>query len=89
MKSIIKGILKGCKQSQCELVGGETAEMPGTYGKGKFDIAGFAVGIVDNKNILNKNKVKLNDLIVAIPSNGLHSNGYSLVRYLLQKKKLI
>ena len=50
MKSIIKGILKGCKQSQCELVGGETAEMPGTYGKGKFDIAGFAVGIVDNKN---------------------------------------
>ena len=87
MKSIIKGILKGCKQSQCELVGGETAEMPGTYGKGKFDIAGFAVGIVDNKNILNKNKVKLNDLIVAIPSNGLHSNGYSLVRYLLQKKK--
>ncbi|MDC3071382.1 phosphoribosylformylglycinamidine cyclo-ligase [Candidatus Pelagibacter sp.] len=88
MKSIIKGILKGCRQSQCELVGGETAEMPGTYEKGKFDIAGFAVGIVDNKNILSKNKVKINDLIVAIPSNGLHSNGYSLVRYLLQKKKI-
>ena len=88
MKSIIKGILKGCEQSQCELVGGETAEMPGTYEKGKFDIAGFAVGIVDNKNILNKNKVKINDLIVAVPSSGLHSNGYSLVRYLLQKKRI-
>ena len=88
MKSIIKGILKGCEQSQCELVGGETAEMPGTYEKGKFDIAGFAVGIVDNKNILSKNKVKINDLIVAVPSSGLHSNGYSLVRYLLQKKRI-
>ena len=88
MKSIIRGILKGCKQSQCELVGGETAEMPGTYEKGKFDIAGFAAGIVDHKNILNKNKVKMNDLIVAIPSSGLHSNGYSLVRYLLLKKKI-
>ena len=62
--------------------------MPGTYEKGKFDIAGFAVGIVDNKNILSKNKVKINDLIVAVPSSGLHSNGYSLVRYLLQKKRI-
>ncbi len=88
MKSIIKGIIIGCKKSQCELVGGETAEMPGTYEKGKFDIAGFAVGIVDNKKILSKDKVKINDLIVAIPSSGLHSNGYSLVRYLLQKKKI-
>tara|TARA_A100000164_G_scaffold330263_1_gene318617 strand:+ start:337 stop:1365 length:1029 start_codon:yes stop_codon:yes gene_type:complete len=89
MKSIIKGIVAGCNQSQCELVGGETAEMPGTYEKGKFDIAGFAVGIVDSKKILSKNKVKLNDLVVAIPSNGLHSNGYSLVRYLLQKKRIV
>ena len=88
MKSIIKGILKGCKQSQCELVGGETAEMPDTYEKGKFDIAGFAVGIVGKKNILSKSKVKLNDYIVAVPSSGLHSNGYSLVRYLLRKKKI-
>ena len=87
MKSIIKGIVIGCNQSQCELVGGETAEMPGTYEKGKFDIAGFAVGIVDNKKILNKDKIKINDLIVAIPSSGLHSNGYSLVHYLLDKKK--
>ena len=76
LKSILKGILKGCEISECELVGGETAEMPGTYEKGKFDIAGFAVGIVDKKNILNKEKIKKNDLILAIPSSGLHSNGY-------------
>ena len=86
LKSIIKGILKGCKISDCELVGGETAEMPGTYEKGKFDIAGFAVGIVSKKNILNKNKIKKGDLVLAIPSSGLHSNGYSLIRYLLDKK---
>ena len=89
LKSIIKGILKGCKQSGCQLVGGETAEMPGTYEKGKFDIAGFAVGVVDGKKVLSKNKIKVNDLVIAIPSSGLHSNGYSLIRYLIKKKKLI
>ena len=88
LKSIIKGILKGCKQSGCQLVGGETAEMPGTYEKGKFDIAGFAVGVVDGKKVLSKNKIKLNDLVIAIPSSGLHSNGYSLIRYLIKKKKI-
>jgi len=88
LKSILKGILKGCEISECELVGGETAEMPGTYEKGKFDIAGFAVGIVDKKNILNKEKIKKNDLILAIPSSGLHSNGYSLVRNLIKSKKI-
>ena len=88
LKSIIKGILKGCKISNCELVGGETAEMPGTYSKNKFDIAGFAVGIVDESKILSKNRIKQNDLILAIPSSGLHSNGYSLVRHLLKKKKI-
>ena len=88
LKSIIKGINKGCNQSECELVGGETAEMPGTYEKGKFDIAGFAVGVVGKNRILNKNKIKKNNLIVAIPSSGLHSNGYSLVRYLLKLKKI-
>ena len=62
LKSILKGIVKGCKISDCELVGGETAEMPGTYEKGKFDIAGFAVGVVDKKKILRKEKVKKNDL---------------------------
>ena len=88
LKLIIKGILKGCKLSGCELVGGETAEMPGTYAKGKFDIAGFAVGTVDENKILNKNKIKKNDLVVSVPSSGLHSNGYSLVRYILNKKKI-
>ena len=88
LKAIIKGINKGCNLSECELVGGETAEMPGTYEKGKFDIAGFAVGVVGKNRILNKNKIKKNNLIVAIPSSGLHSNGYSLVRYLLKLKKI-
>ena len=89
LKSILKGIVKGCKISNCELVGGETAEMPDTYEKGKFDIAGFAVGVVDGKKILDKKNIKKNDLILAVPSSGVHSNGYSLVRYVLKKKKLI
>ncbi len=88
LKSIIKGILKGCKLSNCELVGGETAEMPDTYEKDKFDIAGFAVGVVDKNKILNKNRIKKNNLILAVPSSGLHSNGYSLVRYLINQKKM-
>jgi len=88
LKSIIKGIVKGCNISGCELVGGETAEMPGTYEKNKFDIAGFAVGLVDQKNLLNKDKIKNNDLILAIPSSGLHSNGFSLVRYIIKKNKI-
>jgi len=88
LKSIIKGIVKGCKISNCELVGGETAEMPGTYEKGKFDIAGFAVGVVDKKKILDKKNIKPNDLVLAIPSSGVHSNGYSLVRYVLKNQKI-
>ena len=88
LKSIIKGIVKGCKQSDCALVGGETAEMPGTYEKGKFDIAGFAVGVVNKNKILSKNKIKNNNLVLAVPSSGLHSNGYSLVRYVLNQKKI-
>ena len=88
LKSIIKGIVKGCNISGCDLVGGETAEMPGTYEKNKFDIAGFAVGLVEQKKILNKNDIKENNLILAIPSSGLHSNGYSLVRNIIKKKKI-
>ena len=87
LKHLVRGIVKGCDIAGCKLVGGETAEMPGTYTKGKFDIAGFAVGLVEKKKILNK-KIRNNDLILAVPSNGLHSNGYSLVRYLLKKKKI-
>ena len=87
LKNILKGILKGCALANCKLVGGETAEMPGTYAGGKFDIAGFAVGLVEKHKIL-KNKIKKNDLILAIPSNGLHSNGYSLVRQIIKKRKI-
>ena len=88
LKNIFKGIHKGCKISGCELVGGETAEMPGTYSEGKFDMAGFCVGLVEKKEILNNYKLKKNNLVVAIPSSGLHSNGFSLVRYILKKNKI-
>ena len=88
LKSILVGINKGCNISNCTLVGGETAEMPGTYSKNKFDIAGFAVGIVDKKKILKKNNIKKNDLILAVPASGIHSNGFSLIRYILKKKRI-
>ncbi len=87
-KKILKGIFKGCEISNCKLIGGETAEMPGIYSKDKFDLAGFSVGIVSKKKILDKSNVKKNDIILAIPSNGIHSNGYSLVRSILEKSKL-
>ena len=87
MKNILKGIFKGCKISNCKLIGGETAEMPGVYPRNKFDLAGFSVGIV-SKKILNKNNVKERNLILAIPSSGIHSNGYSLIRTILKKNKL-
>jgi phosphoribosylformylglycinamidine cyclo-ligase len=87
LKNLVKGIVNGCNIAGCKLVGGETAEMPGTYSKGKFDIAGFAVGLVEKKKILH-NKIKNNDLILAVPSNGLHSNGFSLVRYVIKKKRI-
>ena len=87
LQSILKGIQYGCKLSNCELVGGETAEMPGTYSKGKFDIAGFCVGLVEKDKVLKQKNIREKDLIVAVPSSGLHSNGFSLVRYVLNKKK--
>ena len=87
-KKILKGIFKGCQISNCRLIGGETAEMPGIYSNNQFDLAGFSVGIVSKKKILNKNKVKNNDIVLAIPSNGIHSNGYSLVRSILKKHKI-
>ena len=86
LRSIIRGIIKGCKISGCSLVGGETAEMPGTYTKGKFDIAGFSVGIVEKNKLLVKSKIKTNNIVLAVPSSGLHSNGFSLVRKVLSKK---
>ena len=88
LKKILSGIIKGCKLSGCDLIGGETAEMPGIYKKNKFDLAGFSTGIVSKKKILTKEKVKKGDVILAIPSTGIHSNGYSLVRNILKKNKL-
>ena len=87
-KKILKGIFRGCKISKCKLIGGETAEMPGVYSKDKFDLAGFSVGIVSKRKILSKKNVKNKDVILAVPSNGIHSNGYSLVRKIIGKKKI-
>ena len=87
-KNILKGIFRGCEMSNCKLIGGETAEMPGVYSKNKFDLAGFSVGIVSKKKILDKKNVKKNDVILAVPSNGIHSNGFSLVRSILIKNKI-
>ena len=87
VKNILDGIVSGCKLAECALIGGETAEMPGTYAKNKFDLAGFAVGVVEKKNLLTKSKIKSNDIVLAVPSSGLHSNGFSLIRHILKKKK--
>ena len=87
-KKILSGIIKGCSLSGCSLTGGETAEMPGIYSKNNFDLAGFSVGIVSKKKILGKKKVKVNDIILAVPSNGVHSNGFSLVRSIIKKYKI-
>lgn len=77
---IVKGVADGCVQSECSLIGGETAEMPGFYPEDEYDLAGFAVGIVDKKKIIDRNSVKEGDVIIGIASSGIHSNGYSLVR---------
>jgi phosphoribosylformylglycinamidine cyclo-ligase len=77
---IIKGIVEGCRQAKCALIGGETAEMPGFYQPGEYDLAGFAVGIVDNAKILDGSDIRVGHKIIGISSSGLHSNGYSLVR---------
>ena len=77
---IVKGVAEGCVQSESALVGGETAEMPGFYPVDEYDLAGFAVGVVDKKNVLDKNNVKEGDVLIALPSSGVHSNGFSLVR---------
>ena len=87
-KKILKGIFQGCRISDCKLIGGETAEMPGIYSKDKFDLAGFSVGIVSKKKILSKKNVRKNDIVLAIPSSGIHSNGYSLIRSILKTNKI-
>ncbi len=87
-KEIIKGIVEGCRQSNISLVGGETAELPGLYVTGDFDLAGFAVGIADKRKIIDGKNIKPGDVIIGLKSNGIHSNGYSLVRKIIEFAKL-
>lgn len=77
---IVAGVAEGCVQAGCALVGGETAEMPGFYGEGEYDMAGFSVGVVDKTKVLDKSRVQPGDVIVSLASSGVHSNGFSLVR---------
>ena len=81
---IVKGISDGCSQSLCALIGGETAEMPGFYPDGEYDVAGFALGIVDRKKMIDGSTIKEGDIIIGLPSSGVHSNGFSLVRKLVE-----
>ncbi len=79
---VIKGIAEGCKMADCALIGGETAEMPGFYNPGEYDLAGFSVGVVDRKDVIDGSKIKAGDIVIGLASSGLHSNGYSLARKL-------
>ncbi|OIB01564.1 phosphoribosylformylglycinamidine cyclo-ligase [Paenibacillus sp. LC231] len=83
IESIVKGIADGCNQAGCSLIGGETAEMPGMYSEGEYDIAGFTVGIVDKSKMINGSNIAAGDAVIGLASSGVHSNGFSLVRKLL------
>ncbi len=85
---IIKSITLACRKSNCSLVGGETAEMPGMYKKNDFDIAGFALGVVERKDLIKKDNIKNNSLILGLESNGFHSNGFSLIRKVINVTKI-
>ena len=85
--SIVEGVAEGCVQAGCALIGGETAEMPGFYPVDEYDLAGFAVGVVDKKKILDNKKMKVGDVVIALPSTGVHSNGFSLVRKVFDVEK--
>jgi phosphoribosylformylglycinamidine cyclo-ligase len=84
---VIKGIAKGCEDSGCALIGGETAEMPGMYPVGEYDLAGFAVGVVEKSKIITGETIKPGDVVLGLASNGAHSNGYSLVRKIIERSK--
>ena len=84
---IVGGVAEGCVQAGCALVGGETAEMPGFYPEDEYDLAGFSVGVVDKSKILDKNTMQEGDVLIALPSSGVHSNGFSLVRKVFQVEK--
>ncbi|MBN1902813.1 phosphoribosylformylglycinamidine cyclo-ligase [Candidatus Sumerlaeota bacterium] len=88
-EDILEGIMAGCRQADCPLIGGETAELPGLYQKGHYDLAGFGVGIVDKRKIIDGKTVRKGDVFIGVSSNGLHSNGYSLARKVLLEKAKI
>ncbi|OGR38115.1 MAG: phosphoribosylformylglycinamidine cyclo-ligase [Elusimicrobia bacterium GWA2_64_40] len=88
-KKVIEGILEGCRQGESVLLGGETAEMPGFYQPGEYDLAGFSVGIVKNSETLDGRRVRAGDVLIGLPSTGFHSNGFSLIRKVLGDKKLL
>ncbi len=83
IEAIVSGVADGCRQAGCALVGGETAEMPGMYSEGEYDIAGFTVGVVEKSKLIDGSKVRADDVLVGIASSGVHSNGFSLVRKIL------
>jgi phosphoribosylformylglycinamidine cyclo-ligase len=87
IEAIVSGIADGCRQAGCALIGGETAEMPGMYAEGEYDIAGFTVGIVDKKKIVDGRTIAPGDVVLGLASSGVHSNGFSLVRRLLLEQK--
>ncbi len=86
-EAIVKGIVEGCRQAECALIGGETAEMPSCYPVGEYDLAGFAVGVVERSAMLGKDRVKDGDVLIGVDSSGLHSNGYSLARQVLLEQQ--
>ncbi|ANV83223.1 phosphoribosylformylglycinamidine cyclo-ligase [Picosynechococcus sp. PCC 7003] len=88
LAQVVAGIVTGCKQSGCALLGGETAEMPGFYQAGEYDLAGFCVGIVEKSEILDGSQVQVGDVAIALPSSGVHSNGFSLVRKIIEMNQL-
>lgn len=83
-EGIVGGVAEGCRQAHCSLVGGETAEMPGFYQNGRYDIAGFAVGMAERRDLLDGSKVRAGDVLIGLPSTGVHSNGFSLVRHVVE-----
>lgn len=89
LTEVVAGIVEGCRQSGCALLGGETAEMPGFYGAGEYDVAGFCVGIVEKSQLLNGSQVNVGDIALGLASSGVHSNGFSLVRKVVESQGLL